>query len=717
MTSVNKHIAKIIACLCLLCALPNWGKAQVVYTGEPITYFGNQTKYFATSEPISFQEAYEQVDAFEELNFEVPNLGVTSSQHWLHFTIDNESASTKLNFRIDYPNLDQVRFYALDGDGQLVDSVVTGEAVAFDQRANEIQDFVFPLQFDESNHLEILVSIQSGEQVMVPMRIQDDEELLTSLSNEYLYFGLYLGLILVMLFYNFFVYLSIRDRAYLLYVIYIFTVGLTQAVLHGFAYKILWPGSPGIALSSVYLVGAASGIAVLLFTREYLKIRNTSVWIDNFLLFFGWLDIVAVLFTFFGLYNIAYNLINLVAALGSFSILMVAIYFARLGQRSAQFFLIAWSIFLLSVVLYVFRDVGWLPYNRFTENILLVGSGIEVVLLSFALADRINVLKREREEARLREFEAVKLNETLVKEQNILLEQKVEERTQELSEANQQLNRALDELKQAQVQLVNAEKMASLGQLTAGIAHEINNPINFVAASVEPLQRDIVDIKKLIDHYQQVIDQCADENGKLRAEKIREEMDYEFTMQEIDELLLGVDEGARRTAEIVLGLKNFSRLDESESKQSSVHECLNSTLIVLRNVTKDHVSVIREFDPAMEEIECYPGKLNQVFSNIIVNAVQAMEGMEHPELTIRTKFHKDQGVEVSISDNGPGIPDEIKQKIFEPFFTTKDVGLGTGLGLSIVYSIIEQHQGTVELNSEVGRGTEFLIRLPITFEH
>ncbi|MDP4762415.1 MAG: ATP-binding protein, partial [Salibacteraceae bacterium] len=173
--------------------------------------------------------------------------------------------------------------------------------------------------------------------------------------------------------------------------------------------------------------------------------------------------------------------------------------------------------------------------------------------------------------------------------------------------------------------------------------------------------------------------------------------------------------GANRTAEIVLGLKTFSRLDESESNEANVHDLLDSTLIVLRNLTKDKVHIQKHFVSNMPSIKCFPGKLNQVFSNIIVNAIQAMVNTEYPKIVITTEL-EDEVLLIRIKDNGPGISDEIKSKIFDPFFTTKEVGKGTGLGLSIVYSIINEHGGLLAVASEVGKGTEFIITLPLSME-
>lgn len=341
-------------------------------------------------------------------------------------------------------------------------------------------------------------------------------------------------------------------------------------------------------------------------------------------------------------------------------------------------------------------------------------SSIEMALLSFALADKINVLTTEKEESRLRELNALKENEQLTREQNVILESKVRERTKELLEANLELESVLYNLKNAQTQLVSQEKMASLGQLTAGIAHEINNPINFVSSNINPLRRDIKDLLEVIEKYRSIVSADEFKAKRKEVEVFLEEIDFGYVIKEIDQLVNGIQEGADRTAEIVKGLKNFSRLDEVESKSANLHEGIDSTLLIILSGSKVKVEIVKDYDENIIEIECFPGKLNQVFSNILSNGFQAMENNlpeNPPSMKITTKQMKEH-VSLSFKDNGPGIPAKTIEKIYEPFFTTKEVGEGTGLGLSIVFSIIESHKGKIEVNSEPPNGTEFLITLP-----
>lgn len=699
-------------CFFLFLCIPGLPQGSIVYEGEQHRFFGDHTLVFSTSADLSVEEVTDRLDSFSPSPGAVPNFGVSTKHHWVYFEIHNASSSDKILLSLAYPNIDCVEYFFLAGDSdEVLVHQVTGESRVFDSREYSFKDFAFTINLSPGQAGRVLLHLRSSDQLMVPLKLQNYEETVQENLVQDTLFGVYAGIIMVMFLYNLFIFFSTRDRTYLLYVIYIISMGLTQAVLQGYAFKFLWPGNTYMAQLAIYIVGALSGVTVLFFTRDFLKIRETSKWIDNYLLTLGGLDIVGLLLAVLGFRTLGFNIINTIAALGSFSLMAVAVYYAIRGVRAARFFLVAWSVFLGSVVLFVLKDFGLIVYNEVTARVIMAGSAIEVVMLSLALADRINVLKMEREDAQRRELDAVKEKEKLVSEQNIVLEQKVNERTEALRAANQQLNKALNELKHAQAQLVNAEKMASLGQLTAGIAHEINNPINFVAASVTPLKRDLHELMGLVERYDGILKAAALDDGVEEIRKYKDEIDYEFTIEEIGELLRGVDEGARRTAEIVQGLKNFSRLDEADSKFADIHDCIESTLVVLRNMMPSDMLIERDYDRSIGEIECYPGKLNQVFSNIFVNAIQAMKDLPSPKIVVTTKNLGDT-ITVSVRDYGKGIPENIRSKVFEPFFTTKDVGEGTGLGLSIVHSIIEQHKGKVELETEVGRGTVFIFTLP-----
>jgi len=279
-----------------------------------------------------------------------------------------------------------------------------------------------------------------------------------------------------------------------------------------------------------------------------------------------------------------------------------------------------------------------------------------------------------------------------------------------LQQQKSELQFTLENLKLAQEQLVQSEKLASVGQLTAGIAHELNNPVNFISGNVKPLKRDLEDIFQLLGLYESIIEK--NELGKTfqEANDLKENIDFQFLTDEIKSLMEGIIEGAHRSSDIVKGLRSFSRLDDDKFKIADLHDGIDSTLILLYNRTKNKIKVHKNYGD-LPSIECLPSKINQVFMNILTNSIQAIE--DKGDIYIET-ISSGIGVKIIFRDTGIGMTTEIKKHIFEPFYTTKEVGSGTGLGLSISYGIIEQHQGNIDVISEPGKGTEFIISLPIT---
>lgn len=345
------------------------------------------------------------------------------------------------------------------------------------------------------------------------------------------------------------------------------------------------------------------------------------------------------------------------------------------------------------------------------------------------------------------------------------LEQRVQERTAELLEANrllrheiverqqaeaglrqsesqlrqqtQQLQQALQRLKQTQAQLVQSEKMSSLGQLVAGVAHEINNPVNFIYGNITYASQYAQDLQHILELYQQAYPHPTSD-----IEKALTEIDLPFILNDLPKLLNSMRVGADRIRQIVFSLRNFSRLDEAEKKAVDIHEGIDNTLMILQNrmnlQPEFPTIMIRKTYGNLPLVDCYAGQLNQVFMNILSNAIDALEERIHfsqqlglegttivplstpepycplPTIHIQTEQLNSDWVAIRITDNGLGITERVKQRLFDPFFTTKPVGKGTGLGLSISYQIVvEQHGGQLKCHSAPGHGTEFTIEIPI----
>lgn len=278
----------------------------------------------------------------------------------------------------------------------------------------------------------------------------------------------------------------------------------------------------------------------------------------------------------------------------------------------------------------------------------------------------------------------------------------------DLETRNRQLARGKAELERLQAQIIHHEKMASLGQLAAGIAHEINNPVGFISGNLALLKQYIAELKELNDYY---------ENAALPAEivegakAVKEKIHYEQLSGDLMWLFEDCSHGAERISAIVKNLRIFSRLDESEITKTDIHEGIDSTVRLLSQYyNAGNITLIRDYG-ILPPVEAFAGQLNQVWMNILVNAAQAV-GNKYGNVSIKT-FVDEAFAVIQISDTGGGIPEEVRSRIFEPFFTTKTVGEGTGLGLSISFGIISQHRGSIDVESTLNQGTTFTIRLPI----
>jgi len=279
---------------------------------------------------------------------------------------------------------------------------------------------------------------------------------------------------------------------------------------------------------------------------------------------------------------------------------------------------------------------------------------------------------------------------------------------EDLREERHELRETLKNLKETQIQLVQAEKMSSLGQLTAGIAHELNNPINFINSGAIGLEQDVSELMILLDKYK-LLGNGNNDSVMEEITKYKKEIDYSFLKKNISQTLADLKIGAIRSAFIVRGLSNFSRADVEDMTLANIHDGLDDTLTLLQNKFKDKVKIVRNYDKNIKEIMCYPGQLNQVFMNLLANAEEAIE--KKGEVIISTK-NLDKSIQISIKDNGAGMNKETRKQLFDPFFTTKDVGRGIGLGLSISLGIIKKHDGNIKVESESGKGSNFTIVIP-----
>jgi len=280
---------------------------------------------------------------------------------------------------------------------------------------------------------------------------------------------------------------------------------------------------------------------------------------------------------------------------------------------------------------------------------------------------------------------------------------------EELESKNEELENAHAELKDLHAKILQSEKMAAIGQLAAGVAHEINNPMGFISSNLGTLNKYADRLTEFIGVQTEVIGALEPNEATAGLEQKKKELKLDYIIKDIKDLINESSDGAGRVKKIVQDLRSFSRVDEEEYKDADINECIETTINIVWNELKYKCTVKKEYGD-IPLTKCYPGQLNQVFINLLVNAAQSIE--KKGEITIKT-WQVDGSINVSILDTGCGIPEENLGKLFGPFFTTKDVGKGTGLGLSITYDIIKKHGGKIKVESQVGKGTTFVINIPV----
>ncbi|MBV9962154.1 MAG: sensor histidine kinase [Parafilimonas sp.] len=684
----------------------NNGDIQLINKG--ISYYIDSGKNF-TVEEIKTKPFI--ASSKEILNF----YNTAHKLFWVHFSLKNITANPSLYLNINYSLIDKLVMYEIDSSGNKIDSLTQGFNVK-----NSSQTPFFNLNIKPGEGKDYYLKIETKAPIFIPLEIGPLEKFTKRFERRDNLTGLYLGIMLALFFYNAFIYFFVKDKSYIYYIIYTLFMALTQITIWGYAWRFLGTGTT-LNYYLIILFPSIAGISNIQFAKIFMNLKTDFPVANKIFNAFIIIYIIAITLVFTNQYFYAYRVIDTNVLFLSIYAISISVIALRRGNRAALFFFISWVVLLLALILYVLRNFEIIPYNKVPSYLLYVGSAIQTILLSIALADRINIYKKETALSQERALKISLENEKLVKEQNIVLEKEVANRTSELKQSNTQLNDALTNLKDAQTQLVEAEKMASLGQLTAGIAHEINNPINFVKSNINPLRLDVKDLVEVLNAYDElhsVNDTNAYKQKLAEIQELKEDMDISFVRKEIDSLIIGIEEGAERTAEIVRGLRTFSRIDEAALKTVNVHDGILSTLVLLKNNIPHYIKVIKEFN-AEGEVECFPGKLNQVFMNILTNATQAIKAKpvkaDEESITISTK-DVDGQIEISIKDTGPGMTEEVKHRIFEPFFTTKDVGEGTGLGMAIVFKIIQKHAGKINIITAPNEGAEFIITLPHQYQ-
>ncbi|ABG60046.1 sensor histidine kinase [Cytophaga hutchinsonii] len=657
-----------------------------------------------TSSALSFEDVILK-NNFTRSKFEVPNLGVSKSTFWIRFSICNNTPSKNLLLQLSYPLLDVADLYYLNSKG-IYSIIKAGDLKTFSSRKYKNQNFIYDVSIDQNETKTFYMKINSAEQILIPLYLGEKEIIAESNSLMDIMVGIYIGIILVMFLYNAFIFIMVKDISYLYYIVYILFIGLTQVTLLGYAKRLLWPENLWLASHALYIAAAIGSSCIAIFINSFLKLKTYAPKLVFCIYIIVLLYICSIIAALSEHQHLSYNIIDINGIIISIFCMYVSIKMSFQGYKPARFFLLGWTVFMIGVLIFVLRNFGFFPFNSFTNYTMPAGSALEVALLSLALADRINILKKEKEASQALALHALQQNEMIITNQNIILEKKVGERTKEIEEANSALYKALAELEKADTRLAKTGKLISLD----GLSSDNTNTSNI------PLKKAPDDIFDLLTKYDMNVP-CDKESKIIPLNTPRNTIDYSSIQEEIEQLLSGIEDGATRTAAVVKGLRVFSPLNDTDLKRISVTESIDSILTDLHTEISGTIELAKNFT-AIPEIECFPAKLNEVFMNILHNAIQAIKAKKDPEnkgLIIISTYSDTKKIYISIKDNGIGMTKEIKSKIFEPFFTTKDIGNGVGLGMSVSLSIISDHNGTIELNTTYGKGTEVILTLPINY--
>lgn len=650
------------------------------------------------------QQTMEEVaenGTFKANTKKVGNEGNSGAKIWCRFKLE-ATESGLWYLELGNPLLHDIEMHAISSDGTST-RINYSSHKPFFERFLKNNLYFFPLEFDAGETKTIYMSVVATYPLDFPLSVMKAETIIEKNHKLDVFHGIFFGFIIVMALYNFFLFFSVKEELYLYYVFYILGMGFMIAHFTGYAFNFLWPYFPTINQWPAILPCIGITFAFL-FTTKFLQLRVNMPKLDRILkvmlgilLFSIPLNLIHVL----GIFEsplpiiIAAIDIQLIAVILDVTLFIAGLIMYRRGFTPAKYFLLAWSSLLIGALIYVFLNLGILEPTFFTKFALEMGVGIEITFLSFALADRINVYKREKAQAQNDAFAALQENERLITEQNKMLEEKVTERTRELDARNNELTETINELKETQQKLVESEKMASLGTLVAGIAHEINTPVGIGVTAASGF-----------------IDKTESLAGKLKADTMSKKdlMEYLNFMYKSSKLVLS---NLQRTAELVKSFKQVSVDQSVEEKRT----------FALGSYLKDIVNTIApkfkgqevdfKFDcPDSIVLESYPGAFAQIITNFMVNSsLHAFQESNAGTIILKGKL-TDQDVVLSYSDNGKGMSQEIIDRIFDPFFTTNKQH-GTGLGMHIVYNLVTQKlKGNITLESSPGKGVTFTITLP-----
>jgi signal transduction histidine kinase len=622
--------------------------------------------------------------AFRRVPERILNAGHGSSVYWVRFAVHNRGSGDSLI--VSLPTT--IELAELFVDGAPV-AARAGKLVAFDDREVRHRTTSFRVALAPGARAGLHLRLRSNDVMMIAPVVRAERSFWTAASTESLVFGAYYGLLLAMVVYNLIVFLVLRDTVYLYYVVFQVAFGAMTASFDQLLLQYLWPARPAWSARGEFFLGGATMSAALMFARAFLqasrRIPRTSRVLQANAVAALALAIIGVVTTHWGVGLV----FRLVAGCQCVLVLWAIFRAWRAGASDAAIFAVGWLTFLASVAVAALSGLGVAPQFYAGPYVLKLGSATEAMLLALGLAHRIKRARQAELRAQV-ELLAHRAAETQ------LLETTVAERTAELT-------CALRSLEAAQDTMITQARLAALGNLIAGIAHEIGNPLNFNIGGATELGRLLAVIEGVLHRLQPVVD--IDPAGR------RELATAEQTFRATRKAAQLIEAGNARIKLLVDALRSQLGGHSSAPRPTDLVAELDGVLTLIEARTRDQrIAVVKQLPP-LPAVECRPGEIGQVFMNLLLNSCAALP--DGGEIRITAECRPD-GIELRFTDSGPGIAAEHRRAVFDPFFTTRPPGEGAGLGLAISYDIVQRHHGELVLaESELGAGATFIVRLPV----
>jgi two-component system NtrC family sensor kinase len=627
---------------------------------------------------------------------DVPSFGFSTSAYWVRVSLERETRSESMwMLEFGYAPMQWIDVYLVEGQ-RVLQHAAGGLGVSIDKRPYAHHKHIFKLDIQRDRAVDLYVRVEGESSKSIPLRLYRADVFAQKSGIEITMLSIYAGIILALFLYNCFILITLRDISYLYYISFLASSLFCIASLFGLSQPLITPDNPAVGLRFIPVSVGLMGLFALQFTICFLSTKTTLPRFHVFLRILFFIAFVVSLIPAFAGYHVSIICAALLALVCPFALIACGILSVRQGNRSANYFLFAWFSLCFGALMQGLRAFGILPSTVLVEYSANIGSAAEAILLSVALAARMRTMKEDKERAQTAQLQAQKeslQNKQIaldtVQKYSVKLEEEVKIRTRELVETQQKL--------------IASEKMAALGIFTAGMAHEINNPANFVSVSVQNASAQLAELRAFVK------DLLADDPDP----EIVQAFDTRFAR--LEKSTTTAIEGVGRIERVVKNLRANHPEGDVGVQPADVVATLESAWQVLSSSLKVPVTCVTDFK-ARPSVVCAVADLQQVFLALLGNAVHAIEDARREghegRIGLSSSVSGEQLV-LTVEDNGAGIAPEVIDKIFDPFFTTKTVGRGAGLGLSMARDVINRHNGTIAVTSVVGEGAVFTLRLPL----